>query len=342
LCPSAESSLTSMSSWITRRTFPKDLPDAEAGRGRHPDQDIRVLGPPGRSRCCRSGGGLGLRDGHGALLPEALAEGLGELLGRLCGVRAAGDDLDLVSREHLQAHDGHHALRVRVVVTSFEPDVALVLLREVGQDGRGPGVQALRVRDDDRVGGHGAARRCRRTLGRAFPLAVAEGDLGDVVGPCGHQARSWRERREEVGIGDHHLREQALRAGRHPVQVEADELVTGADLVADLDLRVEALATHLQGIETDVQQHLEVSQGPDGDGVQGGVQVDDLTVTRREETIAQGVDRDALADHLLGEDRIGDLLDRHQDACQRGLEVETRHGRCRGFRRHGCSPLGHR
>jgi hypothetical protein len=317
---------------------PHDPPDPQAGRGRHPEQDVRVLGTPTRSRRRRSGGGGGLRDRNGALLPQALPEGLGELLGRLSGVRAVRGDLDLVSRQHLQAHDGHHALRVRLVVTPFEPDDALILLRQVGQDGRRPRVQALRVRDDDRVRGHGAARRCRRALGRALLLAAGEGDLGDVVGPCGHQARARRERRDEVRIGDHHLREQALGAGGHLVQVEADELVPGADLVADLDLGVEALATHLHRVETDVQQHLEVSQGPDGDRMQGGMQITDLTVTRGDEMIAQGVDRNTLTDHLLGEDRVGNLLNRHQDPRQRGLQVKTRHGRGRGVHRHGCSP----
>jgi hypothetical protein len=38
-----------------------------------------------------------------------------------------------------------------------------------------------------------------------------------------------------------------------------------------------------------VQQHFEVAHGSDGDGVRGGVQVDDLTVTRGEEMVAQGV-----------------------------------------------------
>jgi hypothetical protein len=243
-----------------------------------------------------------------------------------------------VALEHLQAHDGHHAFGVGLVVTPFEPDVALVLLRQVGQDGRRPGVQALRVRDDDRLGGHAAARRRRRALGHAVPRIASQRDLGDVVGPGGHQAGARRERRDTVAIGDHHLGELALGAGRHLVQVEGDELVAGADLVADLDLGGEAFAAHLQGVQTDVEQNLEVSQGPDGDGMGGGMQVADLTVTRGEETVAQGVDRDALADHLLGEDRVGNLLDRHQDTSQWGLQVKTRHGRGRGLRRHGCSP----
>ena len=172
------------------------------------------------------------------------------------------------------------------------------------------------------------------------PEPAAEGGLGDVVDPCGHQAGARRERREQVRVGDHDLGEQALGSGRHLVQVEADQLVPGPDPVADLDLGVEALAAHLDGVEADVEQHLEVAEGADRDGVRGRVQVDDLPVARGEEVVAQGVDRDALADHLLGEDRVGHLLDRHDDTRQRRLQGKTRDRRCGSVRRHGWSPLG--
>ena len=46
--------------------------------------------------------------------------------------------------------------------------------------------------------------------------------------------------------------------------------------------------------------------------MRGRVQVDDLPIARGEEAVAQGVDRDALADHLLREDGVGDLLDRRE------------------------------
>ena len=324
---------------------PQDPPDAEAGRGRHSQQQVRILGAPGRSRRGRGrsgnhGGPRGLRDGDDAFLPQALPESVGDLLDRLRGVRTARDDLDLVALVDLHTHDGHHALRVRLVVPPFEPDVALVLLREVRQHGRRTRVQAGRVRDDDRVGGHGATGRHRDAVDRAVPLAAAERGLRDVVDPRGDQARPRRERREEVRVGDHHLGEQALRAGGDLVEVEADELVAGADPVADLHLRREALAAHLHGVQADVDQHLEIAEGTDGHGVPGRVKVDDLAVARGEKVVAQGVDRDTLADHLLREDRVGHLLDRHEDARQRGLQVKTRDGRCGNVRRHGCSPSG--
>ena len=108
------------------------------------------------------------------------------------------------------------------------------------------------------------------------------------------------------------------------------------------DLRREALAAHLHGVQADVDQHLEIAEGADGDGVPGRVKVDDLAVARGEKVVAEGVDRDALADHLLGEDGVGHLLDRHDDARQRGLQVKTRDGRCGDVRRHGVPPQVHR
>ena len=40
--------------------------------------------------------------------------------------------------------------------------------------------------------------------------------------------------------------------------------------------------------------------------------VDDLAVARGDQRVAERVDGDPLTDHLLGENGIGDLLDRHE------------------------------
>ena len=238
-CRSPASSSTSISSrrtWSTRA-------DGEPGRGCDAEQQVRGLrGAAARAAGAhRRDGGRGGR-GAGASGDAFLAEPGREL--RRTGPRRpraasgpVGDAPGPCPRRHLQAHDGDHALGVRLVVAPLERIRALELLRELGQHGRRPRVQARRVRDDDRVGGHGASGRHRDAVDRAVPLAAAERDLRDVVDPRGHQARARRERREQVRVGDHDLGEQALRPGRHLVQVEADQLVPGPDPVADLDLR---------------------------------------------------------------------------------------------------------
>ena len=84
--------------------------------------------------------------------------------------------------------------------------------------------------------GHAAARRRGCVLGRAVRRVAASVASATSSAPGGHQAGARRERRDAVGVGDHHLGEQALGAGRHLVQVEGDQLVAGPDLVAHLDL----------------------------------------------------------------------------------------------------------
>ena len=340
LCRSAASSLTWMSSWCTRRTRPTPRPGEAATPSRRFGSSERRAG----FTAAAAGAGItgapeASETGTTPSSPRPSRELLGELLGRLRSVRAVGDDLDLVALVDLQAHDGHHALGVRLVVPPLEPMSLSYFCASLDSTAAGRACRPVGF------GTTTASEVTVRPVGTATPStapspAAAERGLRDVVDPRGDQARARRERREQVRVGDHDLGEQALRAGGDLVQVEADQLVTGPDPVADLDLRREALAAHLHGVQADVDQHLEVAEGADRDGVRGRVNVDDLPVARGEEVVAQRVDRDALADHLLGEDRVGHLLDRHDDARQRGLQVKTRDGRCGSVRRHGCSPSG--
>ena len=98
-CRSVESSLTSKSSWRTCRT----VPDAEAGRGGHPQQDVRILGASGsvrrgRGRSGNHAGPRGLPRRQGRRPPRP---GPPESARRAPrpprGVRTVRDDLHLVA-----------------------------------------------------------------------------------------------------------------------------------------------------------------------------------------------------------------------------------------------------
>src|SRR5450631_3473159 len=62
----------------------------------------------------------------------------------------------------------------------------------------------------------------------------------------------------------------------------------------------ETLAAHLDGVQTDVQQHLETLRRTDRDRMMRRMELGDGAVARSEEPIAERIDRYPFADHLLG------------------------------------------
>ena len=80
--------------------------------------------------------------------------------------------------------------------------------------------------------------------------------------------------------------------------------------VADLDARVKSFALQRHGVDADVHQHLDAFRRAQRHRVPGRVQRDDFAVARRDEHGVGGIDRQAVADHLLREDRIGHAFER--------------------------------
>ena len=208
-----------------------------------------------------------------------------------------------------QAHDRHHALGVGLLVAFLDADVGLELLGEVGQHRRWAGVQTGGVGNDDRFGSD------RLDCFDGFlDRATGQGQIQNRVLPGGHLARTRRKGRHPFAIGDHDLSQQAFGVGGDVVGVEVDQGIAGLHRIARLDARSEAGPLEPNGIETDMHQHFDALRGGDGDGVSGRMQLGDLAVAGRAQTLIERIDGDAVADHFLGEHRVGNSFDRHQGA----------------------------
>ena len=100
-------------------------------------------------------------------------------------------------------------------------------------------------------------------------------------------------------------------AGEHG-GIEFDQRGAGFDPVAGGDARGEAFALEQDGVDADVQQHAGAALGLQEAGVMAGVQLHDGARTRCEQgqwAGAQRLDRQAVAHHASGEDRVGNLFE---------------------------------
>ena len=129
---------------------------------------------------------------------------------------------------------------------------------------------------------------------------------------------------DALHVGHEHGRDQAPRVGRDVVRVERQEQVTGADLVARLHARMEALAVQLHRVEPDVDEDLEPGRGQ-RERMSGAMHVKHPGVARRDDALVERIERDAVAGQPLREGRVGDLIERDHDAGER-REDARRHG----------------
>ena len=139
---------------------PHGRTDRKAGRRRHATERVqrrrwlRRRRVEGRDRCERRFT-LALRDaGH-------------ERLQRVGGVRAAGEELDLVAKSHPERHHRDRAAGVRAAAGDLERDIRGELGGLPGDERRGPGVQAVRQTHP-----HAAAQHLARLDHRALALSI--------------------------------------------------------------------------------------------------------------------------------------------------------------------------
>ena len=307
------------------------LPHAQPGGGGHTEQQVGItrsgrLGDPlglGIDRRHSCGVGPAQRQRR-AIFAQAAGDSLDNRVQRGLGVWTVRRDDDLVATRDGHRHDRHDRLRVGRVVASPKRDVGVELLGQCHQSRRRPGVQAGRVGDQDSLG----AERAPADDRAGFGGRLVEHDLGHHVLSGGDHAGHRGEAADRIGVGDDHLGQQAQGLLGDRVQIEGDQLVTDADLLASLDLGLESLAAHPDGVEADVQQDLQSVCGADGHRVLGRLDVDDFSVDRREEYAAERVDGNAVTHHLLGEDRVGNHFDGYQDAGERRDELNSSGGQC--------------
>ena len=129
--------------------------------------------------------------------------------------------------------------------------------------------------------------------------------------------------------------EKAFRLAGNPVDVESYELVADRDLVTPGDVGRESASFQADSFKADVDEDLDPLRRAYREGVMGVLEIDDLSRNRSENRAVERVDGESIADHLLGEDGIGNAFDRHHDAGQRGKDLDMgrlwTHGRSPSF-----------
>ena len=184
------------------------------------------------------------------MLTQPIPDALGHRSHRGLGVRPVCGDDHLLAAFHCQPHDGHHRLGVSHILPSAQPDIGAELFRQRDQGRRGPGVQPGRIGHQYCLG-YGAT-----TAASGFGLCDGlQLDLGHRVDPGLGPAGAGSQPGYPVGVGDHHLSQGANRLGGHQVQVESDQRLTDGNLGPRLDLGLEPVTAHLDGVEPDMQQH---------------------------------------------------------------------------------------
>jgi len=250
---------------------------------------------------------------------------------RRFGLVAPGGQGHFVALADFQPHDGDHALGVSHLVAFLDADVSLEFLGEIGQHRRRASVQAGGVGDHNRFGGDGFGG-----LDLGFGLSASQGQFQNHIASGADGAGTRSEGCHPLAVGHDDLGEQALGVGGDVIGVEVDEGVASLDRIARLDFRGEAAALEANGVEADVHQHFDALRGGDGDGVASRVQLHDLTVAGCAQALVERVNGDAIADHFLGEYRVGNPFDGHQWAGERRDQGNLGHiihfGHCSAFK----------
>ena len=112
-------------------------------------------------------------------------------------------------------------------------------------------------------------------------------------------------------------REQALRAPREEIQVEAKERVPGAHLRALPHMSLEPLARERNRVDADVQQDLAAAWRAHRHRVAGGGEHHDFSIARGIQRAGGRIDRQSIAEHACSEHFIGRLIERGAPAGER-------------------------
>ena len=96
--------------------------------------------------------------------------------------------------------------------------------------------------------------------------------------------------------------------GGKKIEIELNQRRRDSDTIAARDERPKALALQGDGVDTDVHQDLDAFLCSQGDGVPGGVNCHDFAFAWRQECGVGWIDRDAVADHFLRKNGIGNAL----------------------------------
>ncbi len=240
---------------------------------------------------------------------------------RLRSVGTDGPDRQFVAVARAESHDGDHAARIGAAPVGAERDQGLLRLGALREQGGRPGVQAMTQGHDERMHGRIAdygGMRLRR-VGRCCH------DLEQQIARGHGTARSRSPQTQAVERRHHYRRHQTLGGARHDVEIDADQLVAGANRCSRPHARLESPTAQADGIDADVNQEVDALRGADGYGVGGCRQRGDLTGAGREQNSAGRIDGEPVAEHALREYRVGNFVERAQPAIEGREDLKVRH-----------------
>ena len=205
---------------------------------------------------------------------------------------------------------------------AHQSQVGLELARGRRERRRRTRVQSGLGRDDDGSRSHGLALRGDGRRRRS----TGERENHQHIAPRHHASRAPVERRDTIGIRDHHLRQQAAGTTRNQIRIEVEERVARVYHVALADEGGESLSLERDGVEADVNDDLQPVR-LQRHRVPGAMDLEHPGIARREQPIAQRIDRDAIAHEALRERGIRHLFEGHDDPGQRGDDGQRRRRR---------------
>ena len=96
--------------------------------------------------------------------------------------------------------------------------------------------------------------------------------------------------------------------GSEKIEIERNQRIARAHPLADRNARAKAFAFERHGVDADVEQNFGAFGRAQGDRVTSRVDGNDVSVARGDKLSVNRIDREPVADHLLGKDGIWNSL----------------------------------
>ena len=217
-----------------------------------------------------------------------------------------------------QPEQTDRAQRRGMAVAVIQGDARIMLADCLDQPGGGTGVQAVRQRDD-------------RFLDQHHAIGVGFGGLDAQR----HDAQQRIADRNQPlgdgldgiagGIGDDDRRDDGGGVLDQIIEVEADQRLARQHLRARLYLRRQPLAAQRHGVDTDMADQLITVGAAQRDRMARLMHGQHGRVAGGAQRVVDRIDRNTVAQHLFGKDRVRHLGERRHPACQRGINGQVTH-----------------
>ena len=262
----------------------------------------------------------GRREGRRRLVPVDGFQDPGEGRERLPRVGTRGAEPHDLAVDDAEREEPDDAPRARHRGPGLHEDLRPEPSRRPREGRRGAGVEAEPALDP-----HVAHLLAQ---GRARRDACPRGEPQDeeIVDSGRHEPRRRPHPQNPLAARDDDGRHEAPRRPGDEVGVEGEEHLPRDDPAPLRHARHEAPAAEGDRVEADVQHHLDPRVRDERDRMPRRVDRRDDAVARGEEERRDRVDSDAVAEEAVGEDRVGDPVDRYDRARQRRLQRERRLG----------------